>query len=110
MRRSAISATMPDIGGAALLEQARSLRQAIRDRTPETDRLAAALHARLLAPLSLRAGEALIIIPHSALHYVPFHALRGPKRWVLEERAVSFAPSATAAAHILSRPAHQRGQ
>src|SRR5262249_2325475 len=78
-------------------------------RPPEGGRLATALHAGLLGRLALRAGEAIIIVPHRVLDFVPFHALRGPKRWVLEEHAVSFAPSARAAGHILRRPAHKRG-
>jgi CHAT domain-containing protein len=108
IRRSAITATTLDSGRAALLEQARAFREAVRNRVPDAERRAAALHARLLAPLSLRAGEALIVVPHDVLHYVPFHALRGPAGWVVEERAVSFAPSATAAAHLLGRPARPR--
>ena len=108
IRRSAITATTLDSGRPALLEGARAYREAVRNRTPDAGRLGAALHARLLAPLSLRAGEALIVVPHDVLHYVPFHALRGPARWVVEERAVSFAPSATAAAHLLGRPLRPR--
>ena len=108
IRRSAITATTLDSGRAALLEQARAFREAVRNRVPDAERRAAALHARLVAPLSLRAGEALIVVPHDVLHYVPFHALRGPAGWVVEERPVSFAPSATAAAHLLGHPVRRR--
>lgn len=108
IRRSAITATTLDSGRTALLEGARAYREAVRARAPDAQGKAAALYARLLAPLSLRAGEALIVVPHDVLHYVPFHALRGPARWVVEERALSFAPSATAAAHLLGRPARPR--
>jgi CHAT domain-containing protein len=108
IRRSAITATTLDSGRAALLEQTRAFREAVRNRGSDAEGRATALHARLLAPLSLRAGEALVVVPHDVLHYVPFQALRGPAGWVVQERAISFAPSATAAAHLLGRPARPR--
>ena len=100
VRRSGINATTLEIGREALLAQTRAFRDALRTRSADTDRLAAALHARLLGPVSLRRGEALIVVPHDVLHYVPFHALRSASGWVVQEHAVTYAPSATAAAHL----------
>src|SRR5204863_10131891 len=76
VRRSGISATTLEIGREALLAQTRAFRDALRTRSADTDRLAAALHARPLGPLSPRRGRAPIVVPHDVLHYVPFHALR----------------------------------
>jgi len=52
----------------------------------------------------LSEGEALVIIPHSSLHYLPFQALRGPNGYLIEERAISYAPSASALVHLLNAP------
>jgi CHAT domain-containing protein len=108
IRRSGVTATTLEIGRAALREQARAFRSAVRDRAGDVERLGAALHGRLLAPLSLRPGEAIVVVPHDVLHYMPFHALRAPGGWVVEERAVSYAPSVSAAAHLLGRAPRPR--
>ena len=52
------------------------------------------LHDKLLAPLIATVGDRNVVIaPVSLLHYVPFHALRGNGRYVIEQREVSYAPS-----------------
>jgi CHAT domain-containing protein len=50
----------------------------------------------LLAPVwpQLR-GRRLVIVPHGALHYVPFHALYDGEQYVTDLCAVSYAPSAS---------------
>jgi CHAT domain-containing protein/tetratricopeptide (TPR) repeat protein len=50
----------------------------------------------LLAPVwpQLR-GRRLVIVPHGALHYVPFHALYDGEHYVTDSCAVSYAPSAS---------------
>ncbi len=108
IRRSGITATTLEVGRATLREQANAFRAAARDRASDVERLGAALHGRLLAPLSLRPGEAIVVVPHDVLHYVPFHALRTAGGWVIEERAVSYAPSVSSAAHLVGQPARPR--
>ncbi len=63
---------------------------------------AAACHLRelyddLLAPIAGRLAQAdhLIFAPHDFLHHLPFHALRGPDGYLIDEFTVSYAPSAT---------------
>ena len=54
------------------------------------------LHAMLFAPLEAAiAGDRLIVIPHGALHYVPFHALHDGSGYLIERFEISFAPSAS---------------
>jgi len=55
------------------------------------------LYTLLLEPLLefLPATAPLIISPDHTLYYVPFHALYDGQRYVVEERAISYAPSAT---------------
>lgn len=63
-----------------------------------------ALYDFLLAPLGERLGERrLVVVPHRALHYVPFHALHDGERYVVERREVSYAPSANVLSHCLAR-------
>ena len=62
------------------------------------------LHDLLIAPfLDLLDGADLIVVPHGDLHAVPFHALHSGERHLIEQRAVSYAPSATTLWHCLER-------
>lgn len=56
-----------------------------------------AIHDHLVAPVRARfAGMGhLIVVPHHQLHYVPFHALHDGERYLIDDIAVSYAPSAT---------------
>jgi CHAT domain-containing protein/tetratricopeptide (TPR) repeat protein len=55
----------------------------------------ARLHGLLFAPLEAMIKSArLVIIPHGALHYVPFHALRGGTEYLVDRFEVSYSPSA----------------
>ena len=54
------------------------------------------LYAMIFAPVEAAIeGDQLIIIPHGALHYVPFHALHDGTDYLLERFEISYAPSAT---------------
>lgn len=64
----------------------------------------AALYDLLLEPIdNLIGARRLAIIPHRALHYVPFHALHDGTRYVIERREVVLAPSAAVLSHCLKR-------
>lgn len=45
-----------------------------------------------------------VVVPHRALHYVPFHALYDGESYLVERREVSYAPSAGVLRHCLARP------
>src|SRR5437660_145059 len=54
-----------------------------------------ALYDLLLRRIEPRAGSRrLIVVPHRALHYVPFHALHDGESYLVERREVSSAPTA----------------
>lgn len=55
------------------------------------------LYRLLLEPVAerLAAYERLIIVPHGALHYLPFHALHDGRRYLLEQLEVSYLPGAS---------------
>jgi len=52
------------------------------------------LYDELLTPIRRHMDAPhLLIIPHRALHYVPFHALFDGKKYVIDDHTVSYAPS-----------------
>ena len=54
------------------------------------------LHDELIAPLAHRLDAAhLIIVPHSILHQVPFHALMDGDEYLVDRYTFSYAPSAS---------------
>ncbi|MCU0492643.1 MAG: CHAT domain-containing protein [Chloroflexaceae bacterium] len=63
------------------------------------------LYDMLLRPLTALIGERrLAIVPHRALHYLPFHALFNGQHYLIEEREVCYAPSATLLHYLQSQP------
>lgn len=65
------------------------------------------LYSLLLGPIEARLGaRRMIVVPHRALHYVPFHALYDGTAYVIERREVGYAPSATVLRYCQARP-HQ---
>ncbi|HEY3082055.1 MAG TPA: CHAT domain-containing tetratricopeptide repeat protein [Chloroflexota bacterium] len=62
------------------------------------------LYDLLLRPLQEWIGDRrLVVVPHRALHYVPFHALHDGAEYVVERREVVYAPSASILRHCLTR-------
>jgi CHAT domain-containing protein len=49
-------------------------------------------------------GRRLVVVPHRALNYVPFHALYDGESFVVERREVSYAPSAGVLGYCLEKP------
>lgn len=63
------------------------------------------LYDNLLAPVAdLIRGRDLVIVPHSFLHYLPFHALNDGDRFLVDDCAVSYAPSASVYVHCRELP------
>jgi CHAT domain-containing protein len=55
-----------------------------------------ALYSELIAPLNpCLDSKHLIFVPHGALHYLPFHALRNNGQYLCDVHTISYAPSAT---------------
>ena len=86
-----------------------AFRQSVLARSPSATGLAGRLHSLLLAPLQLVPGEQLLIVPHDALHYLPFQALRADDAWLIERHALAFAPSTGLAIALATRAADERG-
>ena len=68
------------------------------------------LHADLIAPLAGRLdAEHLIVVPHSILHQVPFHALVDGDDYLVDRYTFSYAPSASVYAMCHAKRATGRG-
>ncbi len=69
-------------------------------------------HLRSLYDRLLRTAESmigkrqLVVVPHGALHYLPFQALHDGESYLIERREISFAPSAVVLQQCLDRPRH----
>jgi len=108
VRRGGITPVTLEVEQRALAAAITPFNAAIRARAADVPAQASALYARLIRPLNLAPNEPVVIVPHDVLHHVPFQALRGPSGWLLEERAVSYAPSASVLAYLVGRPARER--
>ena len=55
------------------------------------------LYRLLMAPIAdlLTDASKLVIVPHGALHYLPFHALRDEKSYLIEQYEISYLPGAS---------------
>jgi hypothetical protein len=76
------------------------------------NRVLADLYTRLIEPVAddLVDAQRLVVVPHGALHYLPFHALIDPTGEPLAERAeIVYAPSAAVLATCLDRPSVPAG-
>jgi CHAT domain-containing protein len=63
------------------------------------------LYELLLRRVEEHTGDRrLVVVPHRALHYVPFHALHDGEAYVIERREVSYAPSAGVLRYCLLKP------
>ena len=70
-------------------------RQSIKKRRKQTQELAQLLYNKLLRPMqSSIAGHDLLIVPHGALHYLPFAALHDGQRYLVQGRGLRYLPSA----------------
>jgi CHAT domain-containing protein len=65
------------------------------------------LHARLFAPLESLVGDrAVVVLPYRSLHYLPFEALFDGDQYLIEQREVSYSPSAIVLQQSLARSRH----
>jgi CHAT domain-containing protein/tetratricopeptide (TPR) repeat protein len=63
------------------------------------------LYSLLMQPIERRLGaRRMIVVPHRALHYIPFHALYDGTSYMIERREVGYAPSATVLRYCHARP------
>lgn len=99
------------LDAADLEADVRALRQAIENRGAEYRSVGQRLYRRLLAPLhELIPGRKLLIVPHGALHYLPFAALHDGSGFLLDRYSIRFLPSASVIRYLrAARPEAQAG-
>ena len=69
------------------------------------------LYELLIAPIRNQlTAEHLVIVPHTFLHYLPFHALSDGKQYLIDDFSISYAPSGSifAACQEKSHPEARR--
>jgi CHAT domain-containing protein len=73
--------------------------------TERTQKHLRSLYDRLLRTIEPKIGaRQLVIVPHRALHYLPFQALYDGGSYLIERREVSLAPSAVVLQQCLDQP------
>lgn len=98
------------LDGKGLVADIREFRNAIMSRKPQTLALARKLHARLIAPMAATLGQqALLIVPHGGLHYLPFGALHDGKQFLLEQHALRITASTSALQYLRRAPDAAKG-
>jgi CHAT domain-containing protein len=91
--RSVLTATLD---AATVEAEVRQLRRLIEQQDEGALAAGQALYTKLLGPASaLIAGRPLLIVPHGALHYLPFAALHDGKDYLLATHQLRFLPSAS---------------
>ena len=89
IRRSGFSPVVLEVSRETLVSAVKGFRESILKQQLQTPGLAADLYTQLVLPLGLMGDEAVVIVPHDVLHYLPFHALHGSERYLIEERPIS---------------------
>jgi CHAT domain-containing protein/Tfp pilus assembly protein PilF len=87
----------------AMRAMVQGLRTHMTDRSPLALEHLQRLHTVLVKPLDVKAGESLIVVPHDALHLLPFQALHDGIRFLIEAASVTYAPSSSVLGQILKR-------
>jgi len=68
-----------------------------------------ALYTELIGPLRAHLNvQRLVVVPHGALHFLPFHALRNGDEYIGDVYAISYAPSATVFALCQQKAASEK--
>jgi CHAT domain-containing protein len=93
-------------GRAAIETEVARMRELLR--APGSGNELTTVSARLGAMLFERIATAeerpLVVVPHGALHYIPFEALRWQGKLLIERHAVSYAPSLNALVQLRKMP------
>jgi CHAT domain-containing protein len=68
------------------------------------------LYQELIAPVRhLLEVRHVVFVQHGLLHYVPFHALHDGSSYLIDQFAISYAPSASIYAHCQTKPVNTAG-
>ena len=110
IRNNKISSATIELRRSELARQVEAFRDAVSQQKASADENGAKLYDLLVRPLAINAGEALVIVPHDVLHYLPFQALRDGNEYLIEKSALAYAPSSSALAALLRRNISKSGK
>ncbi|WOD20095.1 CHAT domain-containing protein [Paraburkholderia kirstenboschensis] len=103
VRRDGLTGHTLPISRADLSAAVTDLRNAIVRRSTAALTYGDKFNALLIGPLGLRPNERLIIVPHGALHYLPFQAFHDASGFLIERHAIALEPSASIAVQLAQR-------
>lgn len=103
IRRNGITGGVVAMSRAETEVAVQAFRTGAADPRGNVNAIARSLHAKLIEPLGLVAGERLLIVPHDKLHYLPFQALRGPDGYLIERHPIAVTPSSSVAIQLVRR-------
>lgn len=93
------------LNGRGLLTEIQGLRASLED--PGTDDyniFSEGLYQKLIKPLEpLLATPNLILVPHGALHYLPFNALKEAGEYLIDRYSLRYLPSASVMNHLAGK-------
>ena len=94
----------------AIADDIRLLRSLIENpRSGDTIALCQRLYKQIVAPIeSGLKGQSLIIVPHGALHYLPFNALHDGRSYLIERHSIRMLPSASVSKYLQARKSPDR--
>jgi CHAT domain-containing protein len=98
VRKNDMRSVTIKLGRNGIRNLIKNLRESVNDLSSEEGarKILIKLYALLLKDAGLEKGEELVIVPHAALHYLPFHALITPEgRYLIEDHVISYLSSAS---------------
>lgn len=110
VRAGATTAAFIPAGRKQLSVLTARFRRAIFSRASDTSEQGRKLYELLVQPLGLKPGEALVFVPHKALHYLPVQALNGPAGYLIEERPIATVPSLNAMLALADAGGHAKAR
>lgn len=90
-------------GRSRLAGSVRAFRAALLGRLPTARDHAKGLYELLIKPLGISDPGQLVLVPHDVLHHLPFQALWDGERYLIEAASITYAPSASTHAHLISK-------
>ncbi len=96
---------MLQLNATGLEDEIKKFREALDSQDPRSLTHSKQLYQRLIRPVEDKIGhsKSLLIIPHGALHYLPFSALHNGQQYLLETHALRSLPSASVLKYLKSR-------
>lgn len=110
LTRQNIKASTVRITKDALKGSVGRFRKLIENKSPSLKAEARKLYVQLIAPLRAPPNSTLLLVPHKSLHYLPFQALRGPRRWLIEDHSIATIPSASMLPVLLGKRSGQNAK